>query len=452
LDATLDPPVRMQRLNANDRALLAVNRALQRLGAPGFETQMLLELAGRVELDRLRAALERLHDAEPVLGARLAAARFPDRYWQAGPGARPCLQESALPSAALEHALQFAGAMLSRPRDLYASPPVRFHVLHRPDGRDVLLMHYNHAALDNHAAVLLVQAINRVFAGDEAARTPDNGDGILQYLRRTLRTRRRQAVRDTIDVWRRWQRGGIVTLGRVGAGPRQKQVELGIVTRTVAPAAAAALRQHTLRVCGFPSLSMALLGSAFRAVASQTGEHAKGHAGFCAGIGVDLGLRGPDGPIFHNLMSLVPVHAAWSDLTDRDELLRHLNRQLRERLAAAMDLGILQFVTLFSRRPQYAEWALDIFFRHSFSLWYGYFGSLDGLGETWCGVPIEDAFFIGPSWPPMGLTLLANQFRGRLRLQATYVADAVPDAVATAFLEAVATDLVPPQRDGREQS
>ena len=41
----------------------------------------------------------------------------------------------------------------------------------------------------------------------------------------------------------------------------------------------------------------------------------------------------------------------------------------------------------------------------------------------------------------MGLTLLANQFRGRLRLQATYVSDSVSDAAASAFLHALVSDL-----------
>ena len=420
--------------------LFRSNRALRALGAPGFETQMLVWLSARIDGPRLRAALARVQQAEPVLASHLAAGRFADRHWQASDRAVPLLIEADLPSAEPEQALTHAARILSTPRDLHATSPVEFHLLHSPDGRDLVLMHYNHTALDNNAAVLLMRRIDRVFAGDAPTAVADKGDAILHYLRRFARARRRQAARATIDAWRRWQRGGIVLLGRRDAN-RPRQLELRVVTRTIDADASAALQAHTLRVCGLPSLSMALLGSAFRAIAGQASEQRARNAGFCAGIGVDLGLRGPDGPIFHNLMSLVPIHAAWADLDDRDTLLRALSRQFRERLAADMDLGVLQLATLFSRRPRYAEWALDIFFRHSFSLWYGYFGSLDSLGSTWCGVPIEDAFFIGPSWPPMGLTLLANQFRGRLRLQATYVSHSVSDAAASAFLHALVSDL-----------
>src|SRR2546423_3355153 len=75
LDATPEPSTRAQLLNANDRALLAVNRALRALGARGFETQMLVCLSARIDGPRLRAALARVEQAEPVLASHLAAGR-----------------------------------------------------------------------------------------------------------------------------------------------------------------------------------------------------------------------------------------------------------------------------------------------------------------------------------------------------------------------------------------
>src|SRR5262249_47893140 len=151
-------------------------------------------------------------------------------HWEATPQTGPYLSEFTLPSAAPEQILRFAAQALSTPRDLCASPPLWFHVLHGPDGRDRFLMQYNHAALDNNAAVLLVRAIDRAFRGDELVRVPDTGDAILRYLRRTPRSRRRQAVGAVIEEWRRWQRGGVVMLG--GSSPRSKQIELRVAKRT----------------------------------------------------------------------------------------------------------------------------------------------------------------------------------------------------------------------------
>ena len=42
----------------------------------------------------------------------------------------------------------------------------------------------------------------------------------------------------------------------------------------------------------------------------------------------------------------------------------------------------------------------------------------------------------------MGMTLIANQFRGRLLLQATYVPESVPEGLANEFLDGVVEDLM----------
>jgi hypothetical protein len=187
---------------------------------------------------------------------------------------------------------------------------------------------------------------------------------------------------------------------------------------------------------------MALVGSVFRAMARLSPERQGKVANWVIGLGVDLGLRGERGPIFQNLMSLVPIRARPEDLEDRGGLMRMLNRQFRERLARDVDLGVFRLVSHFSRRPWQARWAIELFLRHAFSLWYAYFGSLDALGDRFGGAEIEDVFLAGSTWSPMGLTLLVNQFRGRLLFQATYVPGSVPEPLAENFLDEVLGDLV----------
>jgi hypothetical protein len=188
---------------------------------------------------------------------------------------------------------------------------------------------------------------------------------------------------------------------------------------------------------------MALLGAAYRAVHRLAHPDGTGRRNFIAGIGVDLGLRGKGGPIFQNLVSLIPIHARPEDLRDRDGLLRTLGRQLRDQLASGADLGVLQQAALMGRQPWHgSHWIVEMVLRHGFSLWYAYFGALDAAGERFCGAPVEDVFYAGPGWPPMGLTLLVSQFRGRLRFQATYVPECVPESLAEAFLDQVVRDLL----------
>lgn len=425
--------------------MLAVDRTLRERGSPGFETQMHLVLGGPVDVERLRGALGALAARYPVLAARLATNEGGVPEWQTS-AAECVLQEATLTSSTQEAVLECAARILSAAAPLEVGPPIRFQLLHRPDGRDVLLVQYNHTLMDNNAAVLVGTAIDAAFrqgktaVGERAARseTCSMSDPLRRYLRRFPRSRRRQATRDTIQIWRRAQRGGVVTLGRRDA-PRPEPVRYWLASRSLDAAATRAWQARVVDMCGFPSFSMGLLASVFRAVARLAPADDK--ANLCAGIGVDLGLRGQDDAIFHNLMSLVPVHCGRADVTDRAALVRELSRQFRQRLAADMDLGVLQLATLFSRRSQYAQWALDVLFRHTFSLWYGYFGNLDALGEKWCDTEIESVTFAGPAWSPLGLTLLANQHRGRLLLQATSIPEVVSDALVNAFLDNVLADL-----------
>jgi hypothetical protein len=139
-------------------------------------------------------------------------------------------------------------------------------------------------------------------------------------------------------------------------------------------------------------------------------------------------------------MSLVPVHASPAELADRDALVRLLSRQMREGLAADADMGMVGLIGLFARRLHRAAWIAEMTLRYSFSLWYAYFGAID-IGTRFFGAPVDDVYYAGPCWSPMGITLLVNQFHGCLHFQATYVPESVPEPLANAFLDEVLRDL-----------
>ena len=160
-----------------------------------------------------------------------------------------------------------------------------------------------------------------------------------------------------------------------------------------------------------------------------------------AGIGIDLGPRDRTASLFQNLLSLVPICARPHDIGDRERLVRTLSRQLKDCLEQEVDLGMVQQMALFCRRPRHARWVLDALLRHTFSLWYAYFGSQDAAGDQFCDIEIDRLTYAGPTWSPMGITLIANQFHDRLLLQATYIPASVPDAVANRFLDEVVGDL-----------
>jgi hypothetical protein len=434
--------VGQQHLNAADRAMRTVDRILRGMGCSGFETQMLVWLSGRSDAAALRTAITRLSAHYPVIASRLIEPAGERPNWRFRPGAECLLQEADLPSAEPAAVLEHAGHLLSQPANPAEVDPIRFHLLHQPNGQDVVLVQYNHALMDNNASALLLQEIDRLSRPTSAGADHKEGDGrdlIWEYLRRFPRERRRQAASNTLRLWGRSAKGGVMALG--GGAASTGPVSVRIATRCLEQDATNALLARVIKTSGLPSLSMAVAASAFRAIGLLAPPNGAAGRNLLAGIGVDLGLRGRKGPIFQNLVSLVAVSARAEELDDRDSLVRLLNRQTRERIASDADLGMLQWVALLGRRPD-ADWLIEHLLRHGFSLWYGYFGSLDAVGESFCGAAIERIYYAGPAWPAVGLTLLVNQHRGRLLLQATYTPQSVPEALAERFLVQVIDDLV----------
>jgi hypothetical protein len=185
---------------------------------------------------------------------------------------------------------------------------------------------------------------------------------------------------------------------------------------------------------------MSILATAFCTLAGLTGKRS-GQRGWTAGIGVDLGLRRPGGSDLHNLMSIIPLRAEPEELGNSRALANLLNNQLKRHLQQDVDLGILQLISTFTRRPHRLRWGVDHCLAHGFSLWYAYFGALDALGKEFLGIPIEDVSYVGPCWSPMGITLLAQRYQQRLALQVTYIPELVADHVAQTFLDSLRVDL-----------
>ena len=432
-----------RRLNRADRALLAVDRALRAMGGAGFDTQTFVWLDGRADVPRLRAALGRLGRRRPETTARLAEDDAGGPCWRFRPDDRgAALHETDLGSEAPAEVLGHAGRLLAAPSDPAQVDPIRFHLLHRPGGRDVFLMQYNHTLMGHNDAAPLLRLIDRLAAGEdaEAGAAGCQGDPVRAYLRRFPRGRRHAALR-AADQWlRRLRRqyGGAVQLGRDSPGP----IRLRVITRQLGPEHAEALDARVLRACGLPSPSLAILASAFRVLDRLTaGRGGAAGRAFSAGLGIAFRPDRSAEPLLQNVTSLLPVAARPEELGDRDGLLRALNGRMREQLAADMDLGMLGLAALLGRRPRQARWVVEFALRHLVSLWYAYFGSMDAAGRAFCGAPVREAFSAGPAWPPVGLTLLVNRYGGRLFFQVTHVPASVPEALADEFLDLLLRDL-----------
>jgi hypothetical protein len=416
----------------------AVDLGLRAMRYPGFETQLILWLSRRIDAARLQEALNRLSVVEPLIGSRLHDESGGVPSWQTD-GKRPKLILPALDADTTDSVFEYAAEQLGRPADPATYDPIRFHLIRRQRFGDVFLMQYNHTLLDNRGSVGIVQKIARLARGDEIPASHDRGDATRGYLLRHPFAHRRAAAKHALDTWWECIRGGAATLGRPN-GASQLMPRYRVLSTRLDPMQTEAFQASALAACGLPAMSMSILASAFCALAGMTGERSR-QRGWTAGIGVDLGLRRPGGSDLHNLMSIVPLRAEPEELSDPRTLANKLNVQLRRHLQDRVDLGMLQLISTFTRRPHRLRWAVDHSLAHGFSLWYAYFGALDALGKEFVGVPIDDVSYVGPCWSPMGITLLAQQYQRRLALQVTYIPELVADENAQAFLDRLAAEI-----------
>ncbi len=454
-----------QLLNPLDLALCCVDRAIRGMGYPGFETQLLVWLTGRADAARLRRAIARLGRLHPVITSRLhqrVAEDVGGAWWEFQNGAEADMAEIELDTADPARVLARAGQLLSTPQDPAESAPLRFYLLHRPGGGDVFLMQYNHVLMDNGASSLVVREIDRLSQLDDLAVCPPQktraeppGDGcrmMARYLRRFSHAQRRSAATGAVDLNGRVLRGRAAILGKgeedssliyqpAEQTTGRRQVHLNVATRSLDSEATRAIHAQAVKLCGLPSLSMAILASAFRAMGQLGPSDRNGQRNYVAGIGLDLNLRSGGNPLFQNLLSIVPISARPQELASRPELVQLLSRQFRSRLESRIDLGIVRLATGFAPRVRHMRWALEHLVRYSYSLWYAYFGALDAIGPDFCGTPVESAQYIGPAWSPMGIGMLVNQFGGRLCFQLTYDPYLVSEALVNQFLDATLADL-----------
>jgi hypothetical protein len=425
------------RLNAADRFMLVIDRTLRGLGGPGFETVTFVWLDGRADRDRLRRGLAGLNRVSPVVTARLR----PDvPCWDLRPGAGITVRETTLPTADPQAVLDHAATLLGGETDPARVDPMRFHLLHRPDGRDVLLAQYSHVLLDHARAIGVLRRLDAVADGKIIPSEPGPWrDPVWAHLRRFPRDLRHRTGRVAADL-RRHMRGGSIRLGRPTPGVAQPS-RYAITTRQLTADQTRAAEARVRAVVGVPNLSMAILAALFHGLDRLTAGLPDRGNYYQAGIALDLGLKNRPPDAIENLSTLVPLLVSATAATDHTGFLRVLARQLLDKLTARTDVGILEMVAQFGRRRDRAGWVMDLLMRYCLCFWYGYLGAID-VGPALLGAPVSGVFSAGPTWPAVGVTLLASQSAGRLNLQLTYIPRSVPDALAADYLDGVVADLL----------
>jgi hypothetical protein len=432
-----------QPLNAIDRVLLSLNRVLSSSGYAGFETQMFVWLDGRADTPALRSALARLSLRHPILTARLNEHAPGGPCWQYRRGAECPLDEVTLDSADRQAALDHAARLLALSGNPATNDPIRFSLIHRPDGRDLFVMQYSHVLMDNFAALPLIGEIDRLSAGMESAESPmpPAPDLLAQHLQRFPRRRRLRAALRTALLRLRTLRGPVTVLPRTCDARTAGPVEYRFTTRIVSQRDLETVECRMRRAAALPSMSIVLLASVFQSFRKLRAPEQAENGNFIVGLGVEFGRRDKAQAVFQSLASIVPVRARMEQLADRDELVSVLAGELRHRLHRDIDLGTVQLASMFQNWPRLTKWAVSRVFRFGYSLWYAYFGTQDHPSQEFCGAPISDIYYAASTWSPFGITLIANQSRGRLILNATYLPELIADSTANEFLDSIVAGL-----------
>ncbi len=423
--------------------MLAVDAAVRCNGSPGFNTQTLLWLDGNIDIDTLTSALQRLSRNYPVITSRLQVRGWNrEPHWVFRSGTDCPLYEIDVLADDRGAVLHCTSELLSQEFDLYREAPIRFYLLHRRSAGDVFVVQYSHVLMDHPAIIGLLKAIERLSREEPGGCGDPKFDGrdvLAEYLASHSRSERLRAAWSTASLRLIGLRHKIALFGG-NPDVLQRPLTLRVATRILEAQDAAALTAQVTAACRFPGISMALLASVFR-TGHQLGLVNCPEGRFTTGIGLELGLRTEQEALLQNLSSVVPLVAEPAQLTSRQELTRQLNGQLRERLQQRVDLGVIALSSNLRRRRGIVRFAMRRLMRTGYSVWYGYFGSPDGLGTDYLGVPIEDFCYFGPSWPAVGLTIIAHRFRERLQLHATYVPACLSENRAEAFMDALVEDL-----------
>ena len=449
-----------QYLNPADRLMLAAHDGLQRVGHSGFLCQTHVWLTGRIDVAALRTALHEMNHLYPVMTSRLVTAGpFRSPYWQYRPHAEVTLREHTPASSAREDVWRYAESLCAKPFDLHAADPISWHLLHLPDGRDVLILAFSHALMDGKAPEHVLKLLHELLGA-----APDSNsrgrmirpadDDIRTHLQQAPPARRLRAVLHRLKQELRMLRSAALVIPR--SQRTWKMQPFRILVRELSDAQTSRATSRTKTLCGFPNLAPAVVAAVFRAI------HALGpadeHRGRQFKTDVPLNLRPPgrSEPLFRNYMTFIRLAAATEDLADGDQLVQRLHAQMRDELRKGADLAALQLMTIMAPHAGLMTHHLKHMVKKGpLSLGFGFLGpvatGLDRIGTT----PIGWLYTMNIALSPPGITLQAHQYAGRLNLVLTYIGAAVTDELAAALLDHIIRDLTgeqsePPQTEPRK--
>jgi len=395
-----------------------------------------------MDVERMRRALARLKDAHPVVCSRLEQPARGAPYWHYRRGEPVTFVEAQSSDDDPAAVCRYAERLFEKAADPREANPIEFHLLHMPDGRDVLMLRWWHALMDGKAPEYVIHELNRLAMTEEAPPAIVAGDdAFVAYLRSRSRRHRARCVLQTLRGQFTLPYRAVTLMAAEARGGSMRPV--GVHVQSLSPETTQRVAARTRGLCGFVNYSAAMVSSVFRALRRLSPGGARHRTLYQTDLPLNLRPATSTTPIFHNLMTFIHLSARPAALDDRDALVRSLNAQMREQLRRGVDVGNAQLAAFMARFPRLLRRHIAERWRHRpLAVNFGFQGPLFAGVDHVCGTRIEQLSTLNTPAAPPGLTIQANLFGGGLNFNVCYSPTVVSEALVREFVVAVEEDLV----------
>lgn len=442
---TTSQPPTQQVLNGSDRTMLTYTRVARENHWGSFGHVLQIELEGRADVARVRELIARMGRVHPVLTSRLVE-QSAGPAWAFRPDAVCPLEVIPIAEPCDENRQEFIGRLLRTTVDFAQQDPVSFHLLQLANGRDVLVVHYDHVISGAMAFGLIIDELHRLDEVGVDSPVPWQNDPVpIPPPRTTLRDRWRIFQ----SVWRNFRKYGGASTVRLTSPQNDRRCLPGTdwgVARTfcrkLSIKETAAWRSMWSRALGLPSASISLFASVLRtAWKHRAPDCGKRQRSLITVLGLDLRPRRSKGPIFENSLSVLPMIVGPEDLENRAGLTTLLVRQLREQIKLGVDrLGAELMANYREHWPVRRGLRQQILHRRMF--WYGYLNELTKV-DSLCGLRVRDITVHIEPWPIHGVSILGYEYRGQMCFSVASLPGAITDDRVQRFIDDTLHDLLP---------
>lgn len=444
---------RYQYPNAGDLLFFAAEAAEQRMGLPGATAHFQLELANRLDIERLRHAVAALWRVYPATAARPELSLRTGRpRWRLDGARRDPRRIVRLHELAADAQSTLHGAveeLFNTGLNLQRRPPVQFHVFRRPRAGDVLIMRCTHALADGRGCLRMLEELDRLWReGPDLSTLRSAGDELrndLDALIAEVPLRRRlELLRESMRSATPGRQPGIQLardriprkLGRLYFAIRQLDArDLDTVRRHATQLGEGARLSDYLRASGIAALHAVLpkpVGWPWRYTMMNYIDN----------------RRHRPGAVCWNFTSALPIAVpAWM-APDRRQVARHMRAQMtahRTAQTAVRDAVTLRLVT---RLPTACFGALirsgfaigsspaaRMGMRLPLSLPFGILGGFGRPMPTFCGATLENGYAYRTVIPQPGYAVDLTLLDDRLNVVGAGLESRVSRATLNALLD-----------------